>query len=159
MLNRETQDALTHILRSLLRARGEITTLTRGMPKIVARKYFAEIDTALEAVNTLQHALCENDRKVDAYDRARALVKIQGKTRAEYVLAAQAAQNRVRELETALIDIRDHGCRHDLNPTRRVSLAPEWAMSDNFWTNYVTRMDESVRERAARALRKLEGKR
>ena len=44
----------------------------------------------------------EDERKIEAYDAARATVKIEGNTRAYYVLRAEAAEAEVVRLREAL---------------------------------------------------------
>lgn len=44
----------------------------------------------------------EDERKIAAYDAARATVKIEGNTRAYYVLRAEAAEAEVERLRSAL---------------------------------------------------------
>ena len=71
--------------------------------------------------------LKRRERKVEAYDRARARVKIEGATRAEYVLRAEAAEERGERLEAAAREYvrakddrswsatKDWHKRHDIN--------------------------------------------
>lgn len=62
---------------------------------------------------------------------------------------SSAIRELVKALEAmrdALVDIRDHGCRHDTNPT----MDHEWTTVE--WYNYLKLMDDRVRARAADAL-------
>lgn len=53
------------------------------------------------------------------------------------------------EAKEALEDYAQHGCRHDLNPTRYLYGGNEqWAKADAWWITYIARMDESVKRRA-----------
>jgi hypothetical protein len=54
-------------------------------------------------------------------------------------------EDRVKHLEAALTDLRDHGLRFDLIPTHRPG-------DEEFWHDYIRRMDNSARERARHAL-------
>lgn len=56
----------------------------------------------------------------------------------------------IRVLREGLEDLRDYGCRHDLNPTigGKIKNLNDWAG----WTGYIKSMDEYVREKAAKAL-------
>lgn len=61
------------------------------------------------------------------------------------LLAAERETERLRE---ALEDFAQHGTRHDLNPTHvRLGEGPAGG-----WEQYIARMDDSVRQRAAAAL-------
>jgi tRNA G10 N-methylase Trm11 len=54
---------------------------------------------ALAALALIEQRLGELERKADAYDRARAVVKTEGNTRAYYVLRAERAEARIADLE------------------------------------------------------------
>lgn len=62
---------------------------------------------------------------------------------------------RTERMETALEDFRDHGTRHDLNPTLVGIGIPGGGLESpggRGWSAYLKRMDRSVRMRAAKAL-------
>ena len=62
---------------------------------------------------------------------------------------------RTERIEVALEDFRDHGCRHDLNPTLVGIGIPGGVLESpggGGWHAYLKSMDRSVRMRAAKAL-------
>jgi len=61
---------------------------------------------------------------------------------------------RIRDLEAALRGFKDDGLRFDLNPTHdlRYAATEEGRAAAMWWHDYIRRMDQSVRERAASAL-------
>jgi hypothetical protein len=71
----------------------------------------------------------------------------------EALAALEDMINENRRYREALGDMRDHGLRCDLNPTRYVN--PEstpWKRADDFWWQYLIRADERIRIRARVAL-------
>lgn len=67
------------------------------------RDYRATTDDVLKS---MEEQLQSAQRKVDSYDRARARVKIEGATRAEYVLLAESALEQLRTQEIELARLR-----------------------------------------------------
>lgn len=49
-----------------------------------------------------REARIEEERKIEAYDRARSQVKQEGNTRAYYVLRAEAAEEEINKLKTVI---------------------------------------------------------
>ncbi len=71
---------------------------TAGLLKVAALDLLSALDAA-------EQQAAEDARKVEAYDAARATVKREGKTRAEYVLRAEAAEARATKATNALKQI------------------------------------------------------
>jgi len=88
--------------------RGIVSSMARDVLALLADREAcvcelkAERDAADETIVVLSHRLAERKRKVEAYDAARAQVKREGFSRAEYVLRAEAAESdRAALLEAA----------------------------------------------------------
>jgi outer membrane murein-binding lipoprotein Lpp len=87
-------------------AHDDLATLGRLLARCVSADEFSpELERLKAHVATLEQERERDKRKVAAYDAARAVVKIEGNTRAYYVLRAEAAEAALADTRRALEDI------------------------------------------------------